>query len=42
MEYYIISLKNLSLQKAYDLYNEGYKLEFNYKAYIPYVICWKR
>lgn len=42
MEYYIISLKNLSLQKAYDLYNEGYTLKFYYKADIPYVLYWKR
>lgn len=42
MTYYIISLNDLSLQRAYDLYNEGYELEFYYKANIPYVLYWKR
>lgn len=37
---YLISLKNISIEKCYELFQNGYELDFKYGKY-PYLIIKK-
>lgn len=41
MEYYVISLANITIGHCELLYQNAYNLEFHYDVDWPYVVVWK-